>query len=47
MDNLRNKNLLTKINKLTSILEKHQIDDNIKTLILDDYIKELSPKSKK
>ncbi len=31
-----------KINKLTSILEKHQIDDNIKTLIINDYVKELS-----
>jgi hypothetical protein len=31
-----------KIKKLTSILEKHQIDDNIKTLIINDYVKELS-----
>ncbi len=46
MDNL-NKNLLTKINKLTSILEKHQIDNDIKQLVINDYIKVLSPKSKK
>ncbi len=44
MDNLNNdkkcKLLKRKIKKLTSILEKHQIDDYIKKLIIDDYIKQ-------
>jgi hypothetical protein len=46
MDNLntdkKNKLSQKKINKLTSILEKHQIDNNLKTLIINDYVKELS-----